>query len=255
MTWRKIIRIDEEKCNGCGRCVSACAEGAIEIVDGKARLVSETYCDGLGACLGKCPQDAISFEERNAAPFDEAAAKERAPQLASKQKETVHACPGTVARTLKRASASPCEPSSQPVRSELSNWPVQLRLIPPDAPSLEGADLLLAADCVPFALADFHGRFLRGRPVVVGCPKLDDPECYVRKLADILTCSSVRSLTVVHMEVPCCSGLIRIAEAAIEAARRDVPFYDITVSIQGEVIAEEEHKGDPRGRETAPCRR
>ena len=208
MATRKIVEIDEVKCNGCGLCVPACAEGAIQIRGGKARLVADVYCDGLGACLGECPQGAIRVIEREAVDFDEEAAK----------------------RHVATLRAAPAEPSA------LGNWPIQLRLVPPGAPFLRGADLLLVADCVPFALADFHRRFLAGQPVVIGCPKLDDGQQYVEKLAAILTAAGVKSLTVLHMEVPCCTGLVRIAQAAKQAAGSDVPLRDITVSIRGQVL-------------------
>jgi len=236
---RNIIHINEELCNGCGQCVAACHEGALQLVNGKAKLVSEVYCDGLGDCIGECPTGALTIEKRESDPFDKAATTEHVQHLEKKQQEDKLpcGCPGTMARRIER----PDTPDSSdvgrpPLRSELTNWPVQLKLVPPGAPYLKGADLLLAADCVPFAMADFHGRFLKGKPVLVGCPKLDDADAYVEKLAAILKEGGVRSLTVLHMEVPCCSGLTRIAEAAIEKAGADVPCSDITVSIQGDVI-------------------
>jgi len=244
MARRKIVRIDEEKCDGCGKCVTACVEGAIALVNGKAKLVSETYCDGLGACLGECPQGAISIEEREAAEFDEAAAKQH---IARKEADEVaHVCPGSMAKRIER-TPGPAAAAAAGGASQLGNWPVQLKLVPPDAPYFEEADLLLVADCVPFALGDFHSSLLRGRPVVVGCPKLDDPDYYAEKLADILKCSSVKSLTVVHMEVPCCSALARIAEAAIRAAGKDIPLRDVTVGIQGEIVREESGAEAPTG--------
>ena len=237
---RNIVSIDEEKCNGCGLCVSACAEGAIQLIDGKARLVSDVYCDGLGACLGKCPQDAISVDVREAVAFDEAAAVRHVQALAAREKaksKMACGCPGTMAREIKRTHAAE-RAHSERVPSELTHWPVQLRLVSPMAPYLHEADLLLVADCVPFALADFHDRFLRGKPIVVGCPKLDDANYYVDKLAEIIRNNSLKSLTVVHMEVPCCSGLSRIAGMAREAAGSDVPVRDVTISINGEVANE-----------------
>lgn len=236
---RKIVKIDEDKCTGCGLCVPSCEEGAIEIVDGKARIVSEVYCDGLGACLGECPEDAISIEERDAAPFDEAAAFRHVAAKKEEKPDLPSGCPGTLARELKRGpETAPCTSDAGPVRSELRNWPVQLKLAPTNAPCFQGADLLLAADCVPFALADFHRSLLREKPVVIGCPKLDDPDFYVEKLTDLIRQSSVRSITLVHMEVPCCSGLVRIAETAIAASGTDVPMNNVTVGIQGEIIAD-----------------
>jgi len=192
MAVRKIVKIDESKCDGCGQCIIGCAEGALAIIDGKARVVKDSYCDGLGACLGTCPQDAITVEEREAEPFDEEAvdrhlaeAKTQPPVLSVLE----CGCPGSAVRQLERAPAS--EPAATDCPSQLGHWPVQLALVPPGAPFLQNADLLLAADCVPFAMADFHARFLHGRSVVVGCPKLDDPQKYVEKLADILDQSSV----------------------------------------------------------------
>jgi len=247
MAWRKVIQIDEEKCDGCGDCVTSCAEGAIAVIDGKARLVSETYCDGLGACLGKCPQGAITIEEREADAFDEAKTQEHLARLRARENGAKslpmsigHQCPGSMARSLgsRMPAAMPQEESgntSSP--SELINWPVQLTLISPTAPYLKHADILLVADCVPFAYADFHRRFLRGKPVIIGCPKLDQTDPYIRKLAQIVHLAKPKSLTVVHMEVPCCSGLTRIAESALAAAESDLTLKDVTISIRGEVIA------------------
>jgi len=247
MTKRKIIEIDEEKCDGCGLCVPSCAEGAIQIIDGKARLVSEVYCDGLGACLGTCPQGAITITEREAEPFDEDAARRHVANVQPGRGGAgpSQGCPGSAVRDLRpgvlsakgrETTASVKGDSLDGPCSALGNWPVQLRLVPPDAPFLRNSDLLLVADCVPFACADFHRRVLKGRPVVVGCPKLDDAQWYVRKLADVLTRSSVRSLTVVHMEVPCCTGLVRIAEAAVAMSGSSVPLVDVTITIQGEIV-------------------
>ncbi len=241
MAIRNIIKIDEEKCNGCGQCVTACAEGAIQIIDGKARLVSETYCDGLGACLGSCPQDAITIEQREAKPFDEDATME---YLAQKDEQASKldlpcGCPGTLAQSLKPQPQPQHQDFSDDMPSQLANWPVQLKLVSPAAPYFKNADLLLVADCVPFALPDFHQRLLRGNPVVVGCPKLDDGHFYVDKLTEILKASEIKSLTIVHMEVPCCSGLQRIAEMALQQSGKSIPLRDVTISIQGKIIADE----------------
>lgn len=217
---RKIVRIDEEKCNGCGLCVPSCAEGAIAIVDGKARLIGDRLCDGLGACLGECPRGAITIEEREAEEFEAAATG-------------VHdhaGCPGSRARTMARGTAAP-GPAVVQAHSELGQWPVQLTLVSPGAPYFKGADLLVAADCVPFAMPDFHRRFLRGRAVAVGCPKLDDAEAYVEKLAEIIRRNDLARLTVVHMEVPCCFGLSRIVGAALAKSGRTVPVEEITVGL------------------------
>jgi Pyruvate/2-oxoacid:ferredoxin oxidoreductase delta subunit len=247
MAKRNIVEIDEAKCDGCGLCVPSCAEGAIQIVDGKARLVSDVYCDGLGACLGTCPQDAIRIVQREAKPFDEHAAR-RHVQRAEPVGEGSAAsavCPGSAARDLRLATrpagppqsaASGADQGADAPASALGNWPVQLRLVPPNAPFLRDSDLLLAADCVAFAYADFHRQFLQGRPVVIGCPKLDDAPAYVDKLADIVTQSSIRSITILHMEVPCCTGLVRIAAAAIAQSGRNIPLNDATISIRGELL-------------------
>ncbi|MCX7049262.1 MAG: 4Fe-4S binding protein [Candidatus Sumerlaeota bacterium] len=286
MSKRSIVKIDEDKCNGCGLCAPACAEGAIQIVDGKARLVKETYCDGLGACLGHCPQGAITIEEREADSFDEEEVKEHlahleahgqsaaqpgaqpalahtstTPQSAPGQwlgtnahafpqpPAAVHArsdCPGSRAQMFARpaealsnvmpAPPEACASASAP--SELTQWPVQLKLVPPAAPCFQDADLLLAADCAPFAYADFHRRLLRGKALAIGCPKLDDASYYVEKLAGILSASTIRSLTVVRMEVPCCGGLMRIAQAAIVKSGKAIPLNEIIIGIQGDILAD-----------------
>ncbi len=241
MAVRKIVKIDEELCDGCGQCIVNCPEGALAIVDGKARVVKDSYCDGLGACIGTCPLDAITIEEREASAFDEAAMKQHLGEV-EKQRAALPTlecgCPGSAVRQMERTSPSDRVSTGGP--SQLGHWPVQLTLVPPGAPFLQDAELLLVADCVPFALADFHERFLHGRAVVVGCPKLDDPQSYVDKLAAILEQSSIRSLTIIHMEVPCCTGLCRIAETAMETAPRAVPVKEITVSVDGRVIAEKD---------------
>ncbi len=229
---RNIIKIDEEKCTGCGLCVKACAEGAIEIIDGKAKLVSEIYCDGLGACIGDCPEGALTVEERDAEAFNEEAVEEHLKEL--EEEPLACGCPGTMARQIRRQEKADYDEVE--IQSELTNWPIQLRLVSPNAPALRGADLLLAADCVPFALADFHPRFVRGRTVVIGCPKLDDAGYYAEKLTEIIKNAELKSITVVHMEVPCCSGLSIIAERAVEASGINVPIQDITIGISGEVL-------------------
>ncbi len=230
---RKIVKIDETKCNGCGLCVPSCAEGALQIIDGKARLVSDRYCDGLGACLGECPQDAISIEERPSEEFDEKAAAEhlgRKPVPAPR--EPACACPGSAVRELATEDNAPVEGASQP--SSLRHWPVQLALVPPAAPFLRGADVVLVADCVPFAYAGFHRDFLRNRSVIVACPKLDDFEAHLEKLTAIMRSSGLKSLTVVHMEVPCCSGLVYMAREAVKRSGRDIPVREVTITIRGE---------------------
>ncbi len=247
MALREVIRVDEEKCDGCGECATGCAEGAIAIIDGKARLVSEVYCDGLGACLGHCPQGAISIEKREAEVFDEAKTYAHLERLRPRQvrppsipvlSSPPGGCPGSMMRSLGRRAPAPSGGdglADRPAPSELMNWPVQMALVSPAAPYFKGADILLVADCVPFACADFHRRFLRGKPVIIGCPKLDQTEPYVKKLADIIRTAEPASLTVVHMEVPCCSGLTRIAQSAMEMAGSALLLADVTIGIGGEV--------------------
>lgn len=260
MSKRKIVQIDETKCNGCGLCVPSCAEGAIQIIGGKARLVSDVYCDGLGACLGKCPEGAITIIEREAADFDEAAAHRHMAQLRQTRQADPPGpgtCPSARLEVFRlepapppasahsgspdggdRSGAASPAGASPAAASALGHWPIQLHLVPPSAPFLQGADLLLAADCVAFALADFHERYLRGRPVAIACPKLDQTQPYVEKLAAMFTRASLRSLTVVHMEVPCCTGLLRIAQAARRAAGVDVPLREVVISTRGTVLRE-----------------
>lgn len=233
---REIVRIDEEKCTGCGLCVTACAEAAIEIVDGKARLISEIYCDGLGACLGECPEDALIIETRESESFDEEATEEHMKRAEKEAKAPLQGRPGSTTRQMERQSTATDDAATEATPSELTNWPVQLMLASPDAPFFQDADILLVADCVAFAMADFHTTFLREKPLIIGCPKLDDAGFYVEKLAELLESSSPKSLTVVHMEVPCCSGLSYIASKALAASEKDIPISDVTISIQGEVM-------------------
>ena len=239
-TMRKIIKIDEEKCNGCGVCVPACAEGALQIIDGKAKLISEKYCDGLGACLGECPQGAITIEEKAAEEFDEKATKLHLDEKEQAMEELPCGCPATTVTQFERQETAETTPSAgTPQQSMLSHWPVQLTLVPPTAPFLQGTDLVLAADCVPFAYAGFHQDFIKDHAVLVACPKLDDFEAHLKKLTDILSRSSVRSLTVVHMEVPCCSGLAYMARQVIKLSGKDIPFNEVTVGIKGNLKEEE----------------
>lgn len=231
MAKRKIIKIDEGKCNGCGECIPNCKEGALAIVNGKARLVSEVYCDGLGACLGHCPQGAISIEERDAAAFDE---KKVAKHLAQK---APCGCPSSRPIDLGgQKSSAVSSHASHKSEPELRNWPVQIKLVPVNAPYFKNADLLIAADCAPFAYPDFHSKLLKDKILLVGCPKLDDIDLYKAKIADIIKDNDIRSVTHVHMEVPCCFGLIGVIEDAIEASGKKIPFNDITVSIKGEKV-------------------
>ena len=234
MGLRNILKIDEEKCNGCGQCVTACAEGAIEIVDGKAKLINEIYCDGLGACIGHCPEDAITIEQREAAEFDEEATKVHL----AKEKESCTAdfvCPGMKAKKLQ--VKAPAADSTTKVPSQLSQWPVQLKLVPPSAPYFANADLLLVADCVPFAMGDFHNSLLKNNSIAVGCPKLDNVDFYIDKLAAILKANTLNSLSVIHMEVPCCSGLTHIARQAIAKNGINMSFEDVTIDLQGNISA------------------
>jgi Fe-S-cluster-containing hydrogenase component 2 len=233
MALRNIIVIDEERCNGCGLCANACAEGAIKIINGKAKLVSEVYCDGLGACIGHCPQDAIKITQRDAKPFDEEATKEHLREMKQPQ-PAPFVCPGMASAQL-RNTAEKSDSLAGDVPSQLTHWPVQLKLVSPHAPYFAGARLLLVADCVPFAMGDFHSRFLRGRSIVIGCPKLDDARFYVEKLADILRANKLELLSVVHMEVPCCHGLTRIAQEALAKAGIKMIFEDVTIGLNGSI--------------------
>ena len=233
MVMRNIVKIDQDKCNGCGQCIDACAEGAIELIDGKAKLVSEIYCDGLGACIGHCPQDAITIEQREAEDFNEEATKARLAKAQKAPAQTDFICPGMIAKQLKEKDKS--VESFAEVPSQLSHWPVQLKLVPPNAPYFAGTDLLLVADCVPFAMGDFHNRFLKEHSVVVGCPKLDNVDFYIEKLAQIIKANNLNNLKVIHMEVPCCFGLTHIARKAIETSGANIPFEDITIDLQGNV--------------------
>ena len=273
-TRRKIIRIDEELCTGCGECIPNCPEGALQIIDGKARLVSDLFCDGLGACVGECPEGAMAVEEREAEPYDErkvmenvvtqgpntikahlhhlrehgameyfreavAFLNERGIHLPATPAAAPRQCPGSLARSLRERSDAQSEPAGEetsgPVQSHLANWPIQLKLMPVSAPYLEGARLLLAADCTAFSLGDFHRRLLQGRVLAIACPKLDDAEFYREKLGEILKQNRIESLEVVHMEVPCCFGLVQIARAAVADAGVDTPLTTIQVGVRGGV--------------------
>ena len=239
-TSRKIVKINEDLCNGCGACIISCAEGALKIIDGKAKLVSEKYCDGLGNCLN-CPQGAITIEEREAEDFDEAAVEKH---LESKEVEAKSAggCPSAAVKQFENLAGIACPAAiitEAMSKSRLGHWPVQLTLVPPTAPFLKDADLVLAADCVPFTYAGFHRDFLgENVALLVACPKLDNFQAHQEKLNAILKQSGIKSLTVLHMEVPCCSGLVHMAKQAILASGNVVPFKDITISIRGELKAD-----------------
>jgi len=237
-TARKIVTIDEEKCTGCGVCIPSCAEGALQIVDGKARLISEKFCDGLGACLGECPEGAITIEERVAEEFDEELVKEHLAHAQQTDEDLACGCSSaTVTRFAERTGTDGGTETRAPRQSLLGHWPVQLTLVPARAPFLQGTDLVLAAHCVPFAYAGFHEDFLRDHSLLIACPKLDDFQAHLKKLTDVLTQSDVKSLTVVHMEVPCCSGLVHMARQAIQASGKHIPLREVTIGVRGEVLA------------------
>jgi ferredoxin len=243
-TVRKVVKINEDLCNGCGVCITSCAEGALKIIDGKAKLISEKYCDGLGNCL-KCPQGAISIEEREAEEFNEEATKEHLDEHTAEPEPAHAGCPGSAVRQFEKSTVKPARPVVQePERaapsaseSRLTHWPVQLTLVPPTAPFLKNADLVLAAHCVPFADANFHQEFLGdNKALVIACPKLDNFEAHQNKLNQILKQSGIKSITVVHMEVPCCSGLVHMAKQAMLATGNIIPFNDVTINVRGERV-------------------
>lgn len=230
---RKIIKIDEERCNGCGLCAQACHEGAIGMVDGKAKLLRDDYCDGLGDCLPACPMEAISFEEREADAYDEAAVKARqAEQPSQTVPPLACGCPGTHAKSLS-PKASPT--ASFAAESQLSQWPVQIQLVSPQAPYLQNCDLLIAADCTAYAYGDFHSRFIKGRITLVGCPKLDSVD-YTEKLTAILALNTIQSVTMVRMEVPCCGGLEHAVRQAVKNSGKSIPLEVVTISTSGEML-------------------
>ncbi len=246
-TRRTIVKIDEEKCNGCSQCARACAEGAIAIIDGKAKLVSETYCDGLGACLGECPQGAITTEVREAEEFDPAAVEQHLHSRSSHAADGPRfACPSSAAHSFARGEAG-ASPSST---SQLTNWPVQIALVPPTAPFLRGARLAIAADCTPFAFADFHRQFLAGRVLLIGCPKLDDAGFYRQKLTQLLAANDIQDIEVLFMEVPCCSGLVRIVRDSLADAGLSIPLTLTKIGIHGEIKDRTVASGDAS---TAPA--
>lgn len=267
MPKRKIVHIDEDKCNGCGLCIPACAEGAIKIIDGKARLVSDKYCDGLGACLDECPRGAITIIEREAEEFDEEAVRQHLVAIKGDKNAPAHgfSCPGSRMMDLRRKdpaggtvypgsrgahpekpeniqvkTESPDRPESSgsdvtvSIKSQLRQWPVQLMLVPVDAPYFDGADLLVTADCAAVAYPDYHLGLLKGRSVVVGCPKLDDGGYYVEKLAEILRRNDIKSITVAHMEVPCCFGMVGIVEEALARSGKNIPLRAVEIGIEGD---------------------
>lgn len=261
---RKIIVIDEDKCDGCGLCIPSCPEGALAIIDGKARLVKEDFCDGLGACIGECPQGALVIEEREVEDYDEegviAHLSEKSPELVKKHIEHLRAhaeevpehhshhgitvCPSAqvmqweeVKEEQKVIEIPPEEAKEEErISSELRQWPVQLHLVPPFAPYFKNADIALIADCVPFAYANFHTDLLRGKAIAIGCPKLDDVNAYLSKITQILANNDVKSLTVVIMEVPCCYGLVHVARQALEQSGKNIPFEEVVIGIKGDLL-------------------
>ena len=226
---RKIIRIDESKCNGCGLCVSACREGAIGLVDGKAKLLSEDYCDGLGNCLPVCPTEAISFEERDVA-LDEVAAKADT----ENKPETACGCPSMSSKSIERDSGKPTRASAAS-ETHLNQWPVQIKLVPPQAPYFKNANLLLAADCAAYAYGNFHSEYMKNRITLIGCPKLDDCD-YSEKLTAILKNNDIKSLTVARMEVPCCGGIEEAVKTALRNSEKMIPWQVVTISIDGKIL-------------------
>ena len=239
---RKMIRIDEEKCNGCGVCATACHEGAIEMIDGKAKLVRENFCDGFGDCLPGCPTGAITFEEREAPAYDEEAVnRAKREKDESLEKSMPHSgCPGSMMRRMNRGKKSE-SPTPQNVtsptgmESQLMNWPVQIKLAPIQAPYFEDAKLLIAADCAAYAYANFHAEFIRDKVTIIGCPKLDSVD-YSEKLTEIIRCNDIRSITIVRMEVPCCGGIEMAAKKALQASGKFLPWQVVTISIDGKIL-------------------
>jgi NAD-dependent dihydropyrimidine dehydrogenase PreA subunit len=248
---RKIVEIDEERCDGCGNCVISCAEGAIQIIEGKARIVKDSYCDGLGACLGECPQGALRIIEREAEEFDPEAVEhyleERSKIGQEKTEELKMACgcPSSQIRMFNPGAEAKAPDAPSPVEagegSDLSHWPIQIRLVPPNAPFLKRADLLVVADCAPVAYPDFHRRFVKNKAILLGCPKFDDVQEYINKFAAIFKTADIRSVTVIDMEVPCCSALPAIVRKGMQASGREIPVEEIVISVQGDLLKPKEH--------------
>jgi len=231
MSRREIIKIDKEKCNGCGLCIPSCPKGALQIIDGKAALISDLFCDGLGACIGHCPQGAINIEEREAERYDE-----RKVMANGHHEHGFSGCPGSKVMDLRGRETPSKKKTTAKGISELRQWPVQIMLVPASAPYFKNADLLIAADCVPFAYADFHEELLKRKILLAGCPKLDDIEYYKEKISQIVKDNDIKAITYAHMEVPCCFGLIDVIKSAISESGKTIPFNDVTISIGGERI-------------------
>ncbi|MEM2839619.1 MAG: 4Fe-4S binding protein [Thermoplasmata archaeon] len=233
MVVRKIIRIDETKCTGCGQCVTACAEGALEIVDGKAKVVKESFCDGLGACIGECPEGALTIEERDAEEFDEEEAKKHMARHTRKNHLEKCGCPSSAPMNIEKPSRVHTGGEEQTAR--LGHWPIQLALVPENAPFLKGRDLVVIADCAAVAYGNIQNRFIDGNAIVICCPKLDDTGPYERKLENIIKNSGIRSISVVHMEVPCCFGLHRLVTKALEKISGKIPYRQYVIGIKGDI--------------------
>ncbi len=252
MVIRNIINIDEELCNGCGDCITSCAEGALQIINGKAKLVSDVYCDGLGACIGECPTGALSIEQRESDDFDEEAVQQRVAALQQKKPAVSPSlpmakiapaagsgCPGTMLRQFQNPNRPKSPATAGETPSELTQWPIQLHLVPVSAPFFHGARLSIAADCVPFAYPDFHQRLLAGRKLLIGCPKLDDNQFYLEKLTQIFQQNQIESIEVAYMEVPCCFGLVNAVKTALERSGKSIPLELIKISIHGSICQTE----------------
>jgi len=235
---RNIIEIDESKCNGCGQCVTSCAESALQIINGKAKLVKDIFCDGLGACIGTCPTGALTIIQREAAEFDEPATKSHVQAQKQKQKDSAGkpcGCPGSMVLEFKERTAA-ADPVPGEQGSELTNWPVQLKLVPVHAPYFNNTDLLIAADCTAFSIAGFHNTFLKNKKLIIACPKLDDAGYYLEKLTQIFSENPVRSVSVARMEVPCCAGLTHIVKEAIKNTGKNIPYGETIIGIKGNVL-------------------
>ncbi len=228
---RKIIKIDEDKCNGCGACAKACHEGAIEMINGKAKLTKENYCDGLGDCLPACPTNAISFEEREAPAYDEEAVRQA--KMKANVVKLPCGCPGTESKALKREA--PSFGINAPINSQLMQWPCQIKLVPVNAPYFDGANLLIAADCTAYAYGNFHNDFIRNHITIIGCPKLDEGD-YTEKLTEIIKNNNIKSVKIVRMQVPCCGGIEMAAKRALQASGKFIPWQVVTISTDGRIL-------------------